>query len=55
MTLFQAGSEEGGSLISPRGSVIVDQRTNSLIITDTAAKLAEIRDLIELVDIPFAR
>jgi type IV pilus assembly protein PilQ len=39
-------------LISPRGSVIVDQRTNSLIITDTAAKLAEIRDLIELVDIP---
>ena len=50
--LFQAGSEEGGTLISPRGSVIVDQRTNSLIITDTAAKLAEIRDLIELVDIP---
>ena len=50
--LFQAGSEEGGSLISPRGSVVVDQRTNSLIITDTAAKLAEIRDLIELVDIP---
>jgi type IV pilus assembly protein PilQ len=50
--LFQAGSEEGGTLISSRGSVIVDQRTNSLIVTDTAAKLAEIRDLIELVDIP---
>lgn len=50
--LFQAGSEEGGRLISPRGSVIVDARTNSLIITDTAAKLAEIRGLIELVDIP---
>ena len=52
VALFQAGSEEGGSLISPRGSVVVDQRTNSLIITDTATKLAEIRDLIELVDIP---
>jgi type IV pilus assembly protein PilQ len=50
--LFEAGSEEGGTLISPRGSVIVDRRTNSLIVTDTAAKLAEIRDLIELVDIP---
>ncbi len=50
--LFQAGSEEGGTLISARGSVVVDERTNSLIITDTAAKLAEIRDLIELVDIP---
>jgi len=50
--LFKAGSEEGGSLISTRGSVVVDQRTNSLIITDTAAKLAEIRELIERVDIP---
>jgi len=50
--LFKAGSEDGGSLISPRGSVVVDNRTNSLILTDTATKLADIRDLIELVDIP---
>ena len=50
--LFAAGSEEGGSLISERGSVVVDERTNSIVVTDTAAKLAEIRDLIEKVDIP---
>ena len=50
--LFEAGSEEGGTLISSRGSVIVDDRTNSLIITDTAAKLTEVRTLIDLVDIP---
>lgn len=50
--LFNAGSEEGGSLISSRGSVVVEPRTNSLIITETAPKLAEIRSLIELVDIP---
>ena len=50
--LFAAGSEDGGNLTTPRGSVVVDDRTNSLIITDTAAKLAEIRELIELVDIP---
>jgi len=50
--LFAAGSEDGGSLTSPRGSVVVDARTNSLIITDTATKLAEIRDLLTLVDIP---
>ena len=50
--LFQAGSEEGGTLISPRGSVIVDARTNSLILTDTAVKLAEIRELVDRVDIP---
>lgn len=50
--LFEAGSEEGGSLISERGSVVVDERTNAIVVTDTAAKLAEIRDLIEKVDIP---
>ena len=50
--LFEAGSEDGGSLTSPRGSVVVDVRTNSIIITDTEAKLAEIRDLLALVDIP---
>jgi type IV pilus assembly protein PilQ len=50
--LFKAGSEEGGTMISGRGSVIVDARTNSLIITETSNKLAEIRDLLELVDIP---
>jgi len=52
VNLFNAGSEEGGSLISGRGSVVVEPRTNSLIITETAPKLAEIRSLIELVDIP---
>ena len=50
--LFEAGSEDGGSLTSPRGSVVVDVRTNSIIITDIEAKLAEIRDLLALVDIP---
>lgn len=50
--LFEAGSEEGGTLVSARGSVIVDNRTNSLIVTDTAAKLAEVRNLISKVDIP---
>ena len=52
VTLFAAGSEEGGSLISERGSVVVDERTNSIVVTDTAAKLAEIRNLIDKVDIP---
>ena len=52
LPLFQAGSDEGGTLISERGSVIVEPRTNSLIVTDTAAKLAEVRELIDLVDIP---
>lgn len=52
VNLFQAGSEDGGTLISSRGSVIVEPRTNSLIVTETASKLVEIRSLIDLVDIP---
>ena len=32
--------------------MVVDVRTNSIIITDTAAKLSEIRELLALVDIP---
>lgn len=52
VSLFAAGSEDGGSLISSRGSVIVEARTNSLIVTETSSKLAEIRDLIDRVDIP---
>ena len=32
--------------------MVVDERTNSIVVTDTAAKLSEIRDLIEKVDIP---
>ena len=47
--LFEAGSAEGGSLISERGSGVGDERTNSIVVTDTAAKLSEIRDLIEKV------
>ena len=44
--------EEEGAMVSGRGSVIVDGRTNSLIITETAAKLSDIRTLIDKVDIP---
>ena len=50
--LFDAGSSDGGSLISDRGSVVVDNRTNSLLITETLNKLKEIEKLVELVDVP---
>jgi len=46
-----AGSSAGGFL-SERGSVVVDQRTNSLLLRDTADNLADVRKLIEKLDIP---
>ncbi len=39
-------------LLTERGNVTVDDRTNSLLIQDTAAKLGEIRELIGKLDIP---
>jgi len=39
-------------VLSKRGSVTVDERTNSLYIQDTAKSLMRIRDLLQKLDIP---
>lgn len=50
---FAALLESGEiSLLSPRGLVAVDERTNTLLISDTREKLLEIRRVIERLDIP---
>jgi type IV pilus assembly protein PilQ len=43
---------QGGSLLSSRGSVAVDERTNTLLLQDTADRLADIRRLVATLDIP---
>ena len=40
------------SMLSPRGSVSVDERTNTLLLLDTSDKLADIRRLVATLDIP---
>lgn len=40
------------SLLSERGSVSVDTRTNQLLIRDTAKNIAAITDLVQQLDIP---
>jgi len=40
------------SLLSDRGSVSVDERTNTLLLVDTAERLADIRRLVSTLDIP---
>jgi type IV pilus assembly protein PilQ len=40
------------SLLSPRGSVAVDARTNTLLLQDTADRLSDIRRLVATLDIP---
>ena len=41
-----------GGLISQRGTVSVDARTNTLLVADTADRLADIRKLVGSLDIP---
>ena len=44
---------EGNQLLTPeRGNVTFDERTNTLLVRDTAAKLDDIRRLISRLDIP---
>jgi len=44
---------EGNQLLTPeRGNVTYDERTNTLLVRDTAAKLDDIRRLITRLDIP---
>lgn len=43
---------EKNSLLSSRGSVSVDERTNMLLVQDTPVKISEIRKLVQHLDIP---
>ncbi|MBK7144549.1 MAG: type IV pilus secretin PilQ [Xanthomonadales bacterium] len=45
-------SSDGKGFISKRGSVSFDKRTNTLLVNDTADKIKELKDLIELLDRP---
>ena len=47
--LLKAGSK---SLLSARGQVSVDDRTNTLLVLETRERLADIRNLIARLDIP---
>jgi type IV pilus assembly protein PilQ len=46
------GQSGQNPLISERGSVAIDERTNTLLIQDTAERLANIRRLVTTLDIP---
>jgi type IV pilus assembly protein PilQ len=46
------GTGTGRSLLSSRGSVSIDSRTNTLLIQDTADSIANVRQLVATLDIP---
>jgi len=47
-----SGAGTGNALISERGSVAIDERTNTLLVYDTSDRIAEIRRLVTTLDIP---
>ncbi|OAI28761.1 MULTISPECIES: type IV pilus secretin family protein [Methylomonas] len=50
------GAGQGGAismrLLSPRGTAIVDARTNTLIVKDTAKAMEDIHKMVKLLDVP---
>ena len=48
----QGGSRATGSVLSERGQGVVDERTNSIIITDTAERIEAFKRLVDQIDIP---
>ena len=40
-----------GSLLSPRGTISTDPRTNTIIVNDTSVKIDQIRKMIDLLDV----
>jgi type IV pilus assembly protein PilQ len=50
-TLIGAGGG-GNSMLSDRGSIAVDDRTNTLLVQDTADRLEDIRRMVRALDVP---
>jgi type IV pilus assembly protein PilQ len=49
--LIKSGSGKD-TMLSPRGALSIDERTNTLLVQDTAEKLADIRRLVQTLDVP---
>lgn len=49
---LSGGTSTSMRLLSPRGTAIVDARTNTLIVKDTAKAMEDIRKMIKLLDVP---
>jgi type IV pilus assembly protein PilQ len=43
---------DGNAMLSERGTVAIDERTNTLLVSDTANSLANVRRLVTQLDIP---
>ncbi len=47
-----SGGEQENGFLSPRGRLVADERTNTLMISDIPKKVAQMRELINVIDRP---
>lgn len=40
------------SILSPRGNITIDPRTNQIIVKDTTRNLEKVRELVKVIDVP---
>lgn len=57
VSLFSSAEDDAaegspGGMVSERGSVMVDERTNSIILTETQSRINQLRALLDQLDIP---
>jgi len=50
-TVITSMAKQNGGIMSPRGSITSDTRTNTLIVTDTEEKIPLIRNVINEIDV----
>ncbi|QTR49944.1 type IV pilus secretin PilQ [Candidatus Thiothrix anitrata] len=50
--IHKGKTDDKQSLLSPRGTVSVDERTNTLLVKDTISQVESIRDLVKTLDVP---
>ncbi|AIT08585.1 secretin [Candidatus Francisella endociliophora] len=51
-TVITSMAKQNGGIMSPRGSITSDARTNTLIVTDTEEKMPRIKEVINEIDVP---
>ena len=51
-TVITSMAKQNGGIMSPRGSISSDARTNTLIVTDTEEKMPRIKEVVNEIDIP---
>jgi len=47
-----SGNDQENGFLSPRGRIVADERTNTLMISDIPKKVAQMRELINVIDRP---